>query len=153
MDPREKADRLDRHALVTAVWLPLGLVALILFRLGTDEGAGWLLGGFGALLAGFLGHVVLNAALGTDFTRGEVALGLALFLGALLACGLALLLVDGFADRFFLPLALGFGGLAAAVILYMVTRYGARGAFQGFDVVRDNNLRAASRLPHRGGRR
>ena len=153
MEPRDKADRLDRHALVMAVWLPLGLAALVLFRLGTDEGAGWMLGGFGALLLGFLGHVVVNAALGTDFTPGEVALGLALFLGALLGCGLALLLVDGFAERLFLPLSLGFGGLAAAAVLYMVTRYGARGAFEGFDVVRDNNPRATSRLSHRGGRR
>lgn len=153
MDPREKADRLDRHALVMAVWLPLGLVALVLFRLGTGQDASWVLGGFGALLLGFLGHVIVNAVLGTDFTPGEVALGLVLFLAALLACGFALLLVEGFAERLFLPLALGFGGLAAAVVLYMVTRYGARGAFEGFDVVRDNNLRTASRLPHRGGRR
>ena len=153
MEPRETVDRLDRHALVMAVWLPLGLVALVMFRLGTDQGAGWMLGGFGALLLGFGGHVIVNAALGTDFTPGEVALGLALFLLALLACGLGMLLVDGFAERFFLPLALGFGGLATAVVLYMVTRYGARGAFEGFDVIRDNNRREASRLPHRGGRR
>lgn len=153
MEPREKADRLDRHALVMAIWLPLGFVALILFRLGTDDDTAWVLGGFGALLLGFLGHVVVNTALKTDFTPGEVALGLVLFLVTLVVCGLTLLLVDEVAERLFLPLALGFGGLAAAVILYMVTRYGARGAFEGFDVIRDNNLRAASRLPHRGRRR
>lgn len=157
MDGREGADRLDRHALVLAVWLPLGLVALTLFRLGLADAGGWglawTLGGFGALLLAFAAHVVVNAATGTDFSRGEVATGLALYAGALAGTGLAALLPGGFAERQLGPVALGLGALAAAAVLYMVTRYGARGAFEGFDAIRDNNPRPASRLPHRGGRR
>lgn len=154
MEPREKVIRLDRHALVMAVWLPLGLVALILFRVGAGEaGTVWLLGGFGALLLAFVLHVVANAALGTDFTPGEVALGLVLFLVAALGVGLMLLIAEDVAERLLLPVVLGLGTLLAAAVLYMVTRYGARGAFERFDVIRSNNPRPASQLPHRGGRR
>jgi hypothetical protein len=34
----------------------------------------------------------------------------------------------------------------------MVIRDGPRAAFARFDIIRDNNPRRASRLPHRGGR-
>jgi hypothetical protein len=154
MELRDKAERLDRHALVLAIWLPLGLVAVLLLRLGLGGGgAGWILGGFGAIVFAFAAHLVVNAALGRDFTMGERMLGLVLFAVALLAFGLALVVVEGFAARFLAPFALGFGGLAMAILLYMVTRHGARGAFEGFDVIRRGKQRPAARLPHRGGRR
>ncbi len=154
MEDGEAKDRLDRHALVIAVWLSAGTVALVLFRLGlTGGGTPWLLGGFGALVVGFVGHVIVNVILGTTFTAREVALALVLSLVALLALVLATLTVDHFAQAFFLPLAAGSALLVSAVIFYLVTRHGPRRAFQVFDVIRDNNPRASSRLPHRGGRK
>ena len=154
MQGDEAEDRLDRHALVIAVWLAAGAVAAVTFRLGLS-GAGmvWLAGGFAALLAGFAGHVIVNAVLGTSFTPREVALALVLALAALLALVLATLAVDGFAQAYFLPLASGAAVLVAAAVFYLVTRHGPRRAFEVFDVIRDNNPRAASRLPHRGGRK
>ena len=154
MQPENAQDRLDRHALVLAVWLPAGLAALGLLAHGfASGGAWWVAGGFAALIAGFAGHVVVNAALGTWFNPREVGLALVLTALGLVASVLAVLLVEGFAAGFFLPVAGGFATLAAVVVFTMLTRSGARGAFAQFDVVRDNNPRAASRLPHRGGRR
>lgn len=154
MQELEAKDRLDRHALVIAVWLAAGAVAVVLFHLGlSGAGLGWLAGGFAALLAGFGGHVIVNAVLGTGFSAREVALALVLSLVALLALVLTTLARPGFAQAFFLPLAGGAALLVAAVVFYLVTRHGPRRAFELFDVIRDNNPRAASRLPHRGGRK
>lgn len=154
MEPSEKLDQLDRHAFIMAVWLPLGLVALVLFRLGLGEGGWpWLVGGFAAILVAFVAHVTVNAALGTDFSRGEVALGLVLFLAAVLSGGLALLVADDLDAGRFWTIAGGLAALAAAAILSMLIRYGTRGAFESFDAMRQSNPRPASRLTHRGGRR
>ncbi len=154
MQADEEEDRLDRHALVMAVWLAAGAVALVLFAHGFRVASnGWLAAGFGALLAGYAGHVIVNAVLGTGFTPREVALALVATVAGLLAVVLATLLVDGFAERFFLPLAGGMAALVAVVVFALVTRHGPRRAFAIFDVIRDNNPRAASRLPHRGGRK
>lgn len=154
MDEQQKSSGLDRHALVLAAWLPAGFVALALFHYGFGAGGPWwLAGGFAAILAGFVAHVIANAALGTGFSPREVALALVLFLAAALAFVLATLVVEGFAERHFLVVALGMAGLGAAVIFYMVTRHGTRGAFEAFDIIRNNNPRRASSLPHRGGRR
>ena len=154
MQTDEAEEWLDRHALVVAVWLAAGAVALVLFHIGFGAGgAVWLAGGFAALLAGFAGHVIVNAVLGTRFTPREVALGLVAMLAAVMALVLATLAVDGFAERFFLPVAGGLCALVAAVLFAMLTRHGPRKAFEVFDVIRDNNRRPASLLPHRGGRK
>lgn len=154
MDPHDAYGRLDRHALVMTIWLPAGFVAAVLGHHGfLNQDGWWVLAAFGPILSGFVCHIIANAVLGTDFTVREVAVGLVLLAAALLALGLCILLVDGFADRFLLPLAGGMALLVAAVAFYMITRYGVRNAFDRFDAMRDFNPRATSRLPHRGGRR
>jgi hypothetical protein len=154
MQAEDPDARLDRHALVLAVWMPVGFGALALFHHGFGAGGViWLAGGFGALLAGFGAHVIVNAVLGTGFTPREVALGLFLTLLALLALVVATLLVEGFAERYFLALTAGLAALGAAVVLYMIIRHGPRRAFEAFDVARQNNRRPANLLPHRGGRK
>ncbi|MCA3441765.1 MAG: hypothetical protein INF52_00080 [Rhodobacter sp.] len=148
--PLDRLQRLDRHALVMAVWLPAAFVAVGLFHHGFGPGGSWwLMGGFASVLAAFGAHVIINAVLGTDFTAREVALGLFVYALAALALVFSVLLTPGFA---FWPSALGLVALAVAVILYMVIRYGPRAALNQFDIIRDNNLRRASSLPHRGGR-
>lgn len=148
------AARLDRHGLVMAVWLAAGFLALALFHYGFG-GAGplWVAAGFGAILAGFAAHVIVNAVLRTGFSAAEVALALVLFLAGTLAFGMATLFSEGFAQRNFLVVVGGMAALVAAVIFYMVTRAGVRGAFEAFDIIRDNNPRRSSRLRDRRGRR
>ena len=147
-------DALDRHALVSAIWLPTGFVTRGLMRHGVaGGGGGWVLSGFGVVLAGYALHVIANAVLGTQFTAKEVALALVLYAAAGLTLVLALLTQQDFAATFFLPVAGGMAALAVAVVGYLVTRWGPRQAFRQFDIIRDNNPRRASGLPHRGGRK
>ena len=151
MRPEASPDRLERHALVMALWLPMGFVALWLFHYGFGAGGAWWIGaGFGTVVVGFVAHVMVNAVLGTGFSGREIALGLVLFGLAVIALILAVLFDPAFAARFLLPVALGLIGLAAAVVFYMVTRFGTRGAFQRFDIIRDNRPRRTARLPQRG---
>lgn len=148
----ESLARLDRHALVMALWLPTGIVASILLHHGfTTAGPWWVAGGFAALVAGFAGHVIVNAALGTGFGPREVGVALVLYLVASVALAVALILVDGFFKVFFLPIAAGLAGLACVVVFCMLTRHGTRAAFAKFDIVRDNNPRPSSRLRRQKG--
>jgi hypothetical protein len=147
-------NRLDRHALVMAVWLPLGFVALTLIHRGFAAGQGWwVAAGFAPLLLGFATHLIINAVTGISFTSREVSLALSGYALALLALVFSVLLTPGFATTFLLPVGAGMIVLAGAVIFYMVTSFGLRRAFDLFDVIRDNNPRRSSRLPHRGGRK
>ena len=149
----EASEQLDRHALVLTVWLPAGFVALGLLHYGFSAGgAWWVAAGFAALLAGFAAHVIVNASLGTNFTAREIGLGMVLYVTGIIALVLAVLTGDGFAARFFLPVAGGMIGLLLAAVFYLLIRFGSRAAFDKFDIIRDNNPRSASRLT-RGGRR
>jgi hypothetical protein len=148
-------DRLDRHALVMAIWTPSAFVAATLLHRGLSSGGDWwIFAGFVVIFAAFVAHIVANAVLGTDFTTGERALGIVAFAAALLTLLLTVLVGPaGLVARIFLPVGLGLMSLVAAVVAYLVIAFGARAAFEQFDVIRDNNLRPASRLRHRGGRR
>ena len=150
----EAFDRLDRHALVLAVWLPAGFVALGLFHYGFGVGgAWWVAAGFAALLAGFVAHVIVNAVLGSSFSARESGLGMVVYAMGLVALVLAVLIGDGFAKEFLLPVAGGMIALLLAAVSYLLTRFGTRAAFEKFDSIRDNNPRRASRLIQRGERR
>jgi hypothetical protein len=130
-------DALDRHALVIAVWLPLLLVAAAVFHYGFGAG-GWpfITAGFAVLIAAFAGHVIVNVALGTQFTPKEVALGLVVYCTGLLAAGFATLVSAVFRSHYAMPVSLGFLGTATVVILTMILWLGLRGAFDSFDVIR-----------------
>lgn len=154
MQTDDRDDALDRHALVLAVWLPAAALAGLAFHLGFGmAGAAWLGAGFGAVIAGFAAHVIINAVTGSHFTPREVALALVVTLAGLMAHVAAILFAPGYADRFFLPVSSGLAVLVAVLVFYLVTSWGPRRAFETFDVIRDNNRRAASRLSHRGGRK
>jgi hypothetical protein len=119
-----------------AVWLPLALVAAAAFHCGFGAG-GWpfIATGFGALIAAFAGHVIINVTLGTLFTPREVALGLIVYCAGLFAFGLATLASPALRASA-LPVSLGFLGTATVVIATMVIWLGLRGAFDSFDVIR-----------------
>lgn len=156
MAEMDATGRLDRHALVMAIWAPSGFVAAVLLHMGIVMGGSdwWIAAGFAAILVAFVGHIIVNAVLRTNFTAGETALGMVAFAAALLALfGTVLAGPPALTDRIFLPVGLGLASLVVAVVIYLVIAFGPRRAFEKFDVIRDNNLRPASRLPHRGGRR
>jgi hypothetical protein len=154
MRSREVSDRLDRHALVMAIWLPAGFVAMALLHYGFNSGGPlWVLSGFVPILAGFVAHVIVNAVLGTGFTEREVGLALTLAAAAMLSIVVAVFLADEFAEKYFLPVMGCTTGLVAIIVAYLLIRHGPRRALEAFDIIRDNNPRRASRLPHRGGRR
>ena len=136
------SERLDRHALVMAIWLPAGFVAAAFLHLGLDGGPiAALVCAFASVLAAFAGHVIVNVVTRTAFTARELGLGLVLYLAALLAFGLTALLDPAlWAGRHWIA-GSGFVVLAAAVAFHLVTARGVRGAFEEFDVIR--SFRAA----------
>lgn len=149
-------ERLDRHALVMALWSPSALVAAALLHRGIvmTDNPWWIAAGFAVIVAAFIGHILVNAILGTEFTTGETALAMVVFAIALVALVLtALIGPPALGARIVLPVGAGLAGLVLTVVVYLVIAFGPRSAFGKFDVIRDNNLRAASWLPHRGGRR
>lgn len=149
------SDRLDRHALVMAIWVPSGFVATMLLHFGIlHSGSWWIVAGFALLIATFVGHIIVNVVLKTAFTAGETALGGVVFAVALIHLLISwLLFPDWLQPRVFMMLGLGLASLVVTLIVYLLIAFGPRQAFEKFDVIRDNNLRPASRLPHKGGRR
>lgn len=138
-----------------AIWTPSAFVAATLLHKGLSSGGHWwIFTGFAVIVAAFIAHVIVNAVLEAGFTAGERALGIVAFAASLLSLLLAVFVgPSDLGARIFLPVALGLMSLVITVVAYLVIAYGARAAFERFDVIRDNNLRPASRLSHRGGRR
>ncbi len=145
MTQPSRLEAVDRHALVMAIWLPAGLIAVTLLHCGIDRGsAAFILGAFGLLVAAFIGHVLVNAAYGRDFSLRERALGLVLYVVALLAFCIAALTRPAVLGRSFVPVCGGLVLLCAVVVFTMLTRYGTRGAFTAFDVIRDFRAEAGA---------
>ena len=114
----------------------------------------WFVGAFGSLIIAFCAHIIVNVVLKTGFTAGETALGSAILVALALAYLITIMTApDVLVGRLMMPIGLGLGALVVVVVVSMLISFGPRRAFEKFDVIRDNNLRAASRLPHRGGRR
>ncbi|WP_137389431.1 hypothetical protein [Rhodoligotrophos defluvii] len=138
MDPMTPTERLDRHALVMAIWLAFGLVAAALFDYGLGSGGSWaIIAAFAVVVAAFIGHIIVNAVFRTSFTPKEVVLGLVIYGVGVLAFGMAALFSPGFGARAFLPISVGFVAVFAAVVFYMITHFGVRRAFEAFDVIRE----------------
>lgn len=136
--PEPDQSALDRHALALAIWLSAGFIATVLLVHAFDGGSPWTAaGGFAAFLAGFVAHVIVNAVWRTGFTPRELALGLCLYGAGLVWFLLALLFGSVAAEHLFVPVGLGFLAILIAVVFYLVTYFGVRRAFEGFDVIRD----------------
>ena len=130
--------RLDRHALVMSIWLAIGFVAVALLARGLQAmEAIPVFGAFTVVITGFVAHVIINAVSHTHFSAREVALGLVVYALGLIGFLLALLLRSEPALALFVPLSIGLLVLAVVAIFYMVTHFGARGAFRAFDVISD----------------
>lgn len=132
-----RTEALDRHALVMAAWLAVGSVAAALFHYGLGKGGAlFILLGFAAIVAGFVAHIVVNAVYRTTFTPRELALGLVVYAACLIAFGAGALLSPAVGKHFVL-ISLGFLAVFASVLFYMITHFGVRRVFEGFDVIRD----------------
>ena len=150
MQDLTKTQALDRHALVMTVWLSCGLMAITLFHYGTGTGGAlFILAGFAMILLGFIGHIIVNAALGSHFTVREKVLGLALYGASAVAFGLATLLSPDFRANAFVPTSAGFLLIFASIVFYMIVQFGLRRSFDGFDVIR--SFRPPSPGTKRGG--
>lgn len=124
-----------------SIWLPAGLAAAALIHIGlARDGWAFILSGFAAILAGFVGHLLVNVTHQAGFSPRELGLGLVLYVVALVAFGLAVLLEPGFSTRAGVPMAIGFLSLFAAVVFTMLTTAGTRGAFSAFDVIKSFRL-------------
>ena len=120
----------ERRLAVMTHWSLFGAFG-VGFLLSGFSAAQWGLGllGYGLIMVGFVGHVVINQVYDTGFTAGEVALGLLVFGTSALAFVGNVLLVPNFSP---VNLALGLAGFAAMVVsvaLYLLIRYGTRGSW------------------------
>jgi hypothetical protein len=116
------------------------------FVLSGFSAANWGLGllGYGLLVAGFVGHLVVNHVFETGFSPGEIALGLVLFgISALSFIASALLDPRFGSENLGLGLT-GFAALAACMVFYLVIRYGMRGTW---DLIHSLRQRARAGKP------
>ncbi len=136
MDRSDRLDVVDRHALVMAIWIALGAAAAILLHFGLGSGGLWAIAaGYACVLAAFAGHVIVNAATETTFTRRELAMGLVVYFAWAVSLGVAALFVAGFRDHMFVPLVIGLLVIGACVMFYMITHFGVRVVFDAFNVI------------------
>lgn len=150
MQDPTKTQALDRHALVMTLWLSCGLMAITLFHYGIGGGGAlFILAGFGMILLGFIGHIIVNAALGSHFTVREKVFGLVLYGAGAVAFGFATLLAPDFREHAFVPASAGFLLIFASIVFYMIAHFGLRRSFEGFDVIR--SFSTPSPGPKRGG--
>jgi hypothetical protein len=142
MAPLTQLEALDRHVLVVSIWLTAGLIATTLFHFGLGPGgAAFILAAFAVIVAAFVGHIIVNTVLGSDFTIRELALGLVLYGAALIALAGAALLSRQFAATALWPTSLGLIAIFGAFVFYRIVHSGLRPAFEGFDAIRSFRAR------------
>ncbi|MAS05132.1 MAG: hypothetical protein CL534_10660 [Ahrensia sp.] len=127
-----KPAAVERDLLVFSIWAVFGFGGLAFVLEGFSRDAYLVsLAGIGAIVAGFISHIIVNAVFDASFKAGESALGIGVF-GVL-----ALVFIIGWAsgdlsqDDYWSGLTL-FAVLGFGLPLYLSTRYGLRGAFSRF---------------------
>lgn len=128
---------IEKHALVLSFWLAFGFAGLLLIQMGfRNSDALVTLLGFAVLVAGFIAHILVNAFYAVEFTRREAALGLVLYSLGLLAFLAFSVFSDAVSRINFITGTIGLFTLFAAVVAFMIIRYGLRKSFNIFDVIR-----------------
>ncbi len=92
------------------------------------------LGGVATFVGGFVAHVIINAVYRTDFSPGEVIVGFVAFGVSLLLFILNWLLNPAFNTLDSLTGIAGFAALVACFVIYLVTKFGLKGAFSKFHI-------------------
>lgn len=125
--------QLERRLAVMTNWVLFGAFGLGLIQSGlANERILVGLLGFALLIVGFIAQIIINAAFGGGFSRGEIALGIGTF-------GLAVLvfIVGWITDPQFDGAGLiinlaGFAALIACFLVYLATKFGLKGSFSMF---------------------
>lgn len=132
--PAMTDEKATEHLLaVVTLWGGFGAFSFALVLSGfhdSDVVMGLL--GFAAVIAGFVGHVIVNSVYGRAFSQLQVAFGMGTFCVAVLCFMAAWLATPGFGVA---GIAIGLGGFAAMVaafLIYLVSKHGMRGAFSMF---------------------
>ena len=109
------------------------------FVLSGFSGALWWAGllGYALLVAGFVGHVIINRMFGTGFSAGEIAFGLVAF-GISALSFIGSWLFDPSVGAVNLGIGLvGFGAMTACLLGYLLVTYGVRGSYTLIHSLRD----------------
>lgn len=92
--------------------------------------------GFAILVVGFVAHVIINQLYGTGFTTGEIVVGFIAFDVALLSFMGAWIATPELGGARVITGLAGFGAIVLCFVVYLVTRYGMKGAFSMFHQAR-----------------
>jgi len=125
--------QLERRLAVMTNWAvcgPFG-IGLIQSGLANDQIPVGLLG-FAVLIIGFIAQIIINAAFGGGFNRGEIALGIGAFGVAVLAFILGWIADPEFDGAAIIINLAGFAALIASFLIYLMAKYGVKGAFSMF---------------------
>ncbi len=122
----------ERGIAVFSNWGVFGAVAIGFLIEGISRGSYPLaMIGVAAAIAGFIGHLIVNAYFGKSFSRGEAGLGLAALVAVVLIFIISWL-GGGLADTtVWIGLTL-IVALVATGAIYLATRFGLKGAFSQF---------------------
>lgn len=128
----------ERRLAVITNWAflgPFGLCFVISGFRGADLPSG--LFGFALFAAAFGVHVIVNQIFDSRFSKGEVALGLVVFIVSVLSFVISWVALPRF-DAVNVTIGLvGFGLLFACFVFYMVANHGVRGSIGMFDEIRN----------------
>lgn len=104
-------------------------VCLILSGFAEDSPVAGL-AGFATIVGAFIAHVIVNRIYRADFTHPQVALGLGAFTVGVLCFIASVLFNPGFGEIDLAVGLVGFSGLAAAFVIYIIINYGVRESYQ-----------------------
>ncbi|MEP3231988.1 MAG: hypothetical protein ABJO30_04100 [Hyphomicrobiales bacterium] len=126
--------KIEREVAVMSCWTVFGILGLgFLLEGGVRDN--FLVGvfGIGAFVVGFLCHLVANYVFKQSFSKGEVALGLGVFVTSTIVFIVGWLSGSLSETSFFIGLT-ALSIIVAGFIVNLTTRYGVSGAFHKFDV-------------------
>ena len=122
----------ERDLLVFSIWAILGFGGLAFLLEGFAQDS-YLVScaGIGAIVAGFIAHIVVNGIFDCGFRQGETALGMGVF-GVIVLVFIAGWATGGLSVSDYWSGLTLFAVLAFGMPVYLSTRYGLRGAFSRF---------------------
>jgi hypothetical protein len=125
--------QLERRLAVMTNWAVCAPFAIGLIQSGLagDRIAVGLLG-FAILIIGFIAQIIINAAFGGGFNRGEIAFGIGGFGVAVFAFIVGWIADPEFGGAAIIINLTGFAALIASFLIYLTAKYGLKGAFSMF---------------------
>jgi len=123
-------ERVESRVAVYTSWALFGSFGFCFTVTGfSDSNLLFGLTGFAMFLIGFCAHLIIQRIFGTDFSKGEVALGLAIFGISVLAFVGSWLFDPSFNRMDSLIGLAGFGSIVIGFIVYLVTKFGLKESY------------------------